>query len=158
MVMTPEESFRTLALQLPPAPKPIGLYRPLVISGRQAFLSGHGPLLPDGSLITGRVGDTASVEDGQRAAFQTGLAILATLRAGLGSLDRIDRLVKLLGMVQCTPDFAQQPFVINGCSQLLADVFGADRGIGARSAIGVSALPSHMMVEIEAVFELREAT
>ncbi|HEY6565854.1 MAG TPA: RidA family protein [Pirellulaceae bacterium] len=156
--MTPEEKFATLELQLPPAPKPIGLYRPIVVVGTLAYLSGHGPLLPDGKLITGRVGDGIEIETAQAAARQTGLALLATLRSHLGSLNRVKRLVKLLGMVQCVADFTQQPAVINGCSQLLADIWGPDHGIGARSAVGGYALPSDMMVEIEAIFELHAET
>lgn len=153
--MSAEARLASLQLELPPAPKPIGLYRPLVAHRELAFLSGHGPLLPDGKLITGRVGANLTLEQGQAAARQTGLAMLATLRRSLGSLDRVVRLVKLFGMVQCVPDFHEQPAVINGCSQLFADVFGTEAGVAARSAIGVNALPSEMAVEIEAIFEIQ---
>lgn len=153
--MNPEDSFSRLGLELPPAPKPIGLYRPMTICGELAFLAGHGPLRSDGSLICGRLGEDFSVEEGAAAARQTGLAMLATLRSTLGSLNRVKRLVKLFGMVRCMPDFDQQPAVVNGCSQLLADVFGEQAGIAARSAIGVTALPAKMAVEIEAIFELQ---
>ncbi len=151
--MDAEASFAALHLTLPPAPKAIGLYRPVVVSGGYAYLSGHGPLLPDGTLTTGRVGANVGLELAQQAARQTGLAMLATLKQELGTLNRVRRLIKLLGMVQCQPEFTQQPAVINGCSQLFRDVFGED-GVGARSAIGVNALPMDMVVEIEAIFEV----
>ncbi len=144
-----------LGLELPPAAKPVGVYRPLLIQGSLAYLSGHGPLRPDGSLMVGCVGRDADVTAGQAAARQTGLALLATLRAHLGSLDRVERLVKLLGMVNCVAEFQQHPTVINGCSELFAAVFGSDRGVAARSAIGVVSLPGGMLVEIEAIFQLR---
>lgn len=152
--MTPEQRLKELAIELPPAPKPVGLYKPMVIVGNLAYLSGHGPLKSDGTLITGRVGADLTLEQGQAAARQTGLALLATLRSQLGSLDRVARLVKVLGLVRCTPEFDQQPLVINGCSQLFADVFGPDHGIAARSALGTSALPTGIAVEIEAIFEI----
>jgi enamine deaminase RidA (YjgF/YER057c/UK114 family) len=143
-----------LQLPLPPAAKPQGVYKPLLVVGDLAYVSGHGPLRPDGTLITGCVGRDLDVEAAKAAARQTGLAILATLRAGLGSLDRVRRLIKTLGLVRCTADFHQQPAVINGFSELMAEVFGTDDGIGVRSAVGALALPAGMAVEIEAVFEL----
>ncbi|HMP78887.1 MAG TPA: RidA family protein [Pirellulaceae bacterium] len=152
--MSAERRLQELGLELPPAPKAIGVYKPLVVCGPLAYTSGHGPLLPDGTLITGVVGRDGSKEDGYRAARQTGLAILATLKAHLGTIDRVRRLVKLLGMVQCEPSFDQHPAVINGCSELFAQVFGEEHGIGARSAVGMNALPVGMMVEIEAIFEI----
>jgi len=152
--MSAEERFSKLGLELPPAPKPIGLYKPMVIAGNLVYLSGHGPLCSDGTLIKGRLGGGTSIEQGQAAARQTGLAMLATLKSNLGSLDRVHRLVKLLGLVLSTEDFDQQPQVINGCSQLFADVFGPDRGIAARSALGTNSLPGGITVEIEAIFEL----
>jgi enamine deaminase RidA (YjgF/YER057c/UK114 family) len=155
--MKPEDALQQLGLTLPPAPKPIGLYRPLTICGSLAFLAGHAPLNSDGKLITGRVGEELDVAAAAAAARQAGLAILATLRAGLGSLNRVKRLVKLLGFVQCTPGFTDQPAVINGCSQLLVEIFGPDDGVAARSAVGAPALPSQMAVEIEAIFELHSA-
>ncbi len=144
-----------LGLSLPPAPKPVGLYKPMLMVGNLAYLSGHGPLQSDGKLILGRVGADLSLEQGQAAAKQTGLAMLATLKAGLGSLDRIVRVVKLLGLVRCTDDFGLSPAVINGCSQLFVDLWGDDLGIGVRSALGTNALPSGMSVEIEAIFEIK---
>jgi len=154
--MSVEAKLASLGIVLPPAPKPIGLYKPMLIVGDLIYLSGHGPLNPDGTLHLGRVGGDLSLEQGQAAARQTGLALLATLRANLGSLDKVKRVIKLLGLVRCTDDFKQQPAVINGCSQLFVDLFGADDGIGVRSALGTNALPSGMAVEIEAIFQLAD--
>jgi enamine deaminase RidA (YjgF/YER057c/UK114 family) len=154
-----DDKLKSLGLELPPAPKPIGLYKPMLVIGDLVYVSGHGPLKSDRTLITGRLGskqaDGLTLEQGQMAAKQTGLAILATLKAGLGSLDRIARVVKLLGLVRCTDDFDQQPAVINGCSQLFVDLWGDDLGIGVRSALGTNALPGGIAVEIEAIFEIR---
>jgi enamine deaminase RidA (YjgF/YER057c/UK114 family) len=152
--MSAEERLTKLGIELPPAPKPVGLYKPVVVVGNLAYLSGHGPLKSDGTLITGRLGDDLSLEQGQAAARQTALAMLSTLKFALGSLDRVTRVVKLLALVRCTDAFDQQPQVINGCSQILADVFGPDQGIGARSALGTNALPSGIAVEIEGIFEI----
>jgi enamine deaminase RidA (YjgF/YER057c/UK114 family) len=152
---TIDEKIEQLGLVLPPAPKPVGLYKPMLIVGSLAYLSGHGPLQPDGKVVLGRVGDDMTLEQGQAAAKQTALAMLSTLKAGLGSLDRIVRLVKLLGLVRCTDDFGQSPLVINGCSQLFVDLWGADLGIGVRSALGTNALPGGMAVEVEAIFEVK---
>jgi len=143
-----------LGLRMPSAPEPKGLYRPLCTVGNLVFTSGHLPIDADGQLIVGRLGEGLDVADGQRAAQWAALGILASLRKELGSLDRVGRVVKVLGMVACTPDFTQQPAVVNGCSELLADVFGREAGIAVRSAIGVSALPLGAAVEIEAVFEI----
>lgn len=151
---SPEARLRELALELPPAPKPVAVYRPLVIAGPLAYVSGHGPLKADRSLITGRVGADLDVAAGKLAARQVGLAILATLRGELGSLDRVARVVKVLGMVNATPDFRDHPAVINGCSELFAEVWGPEHGIGARSAVGMGSLPNDIAVEIEAIFEL----
>ena len=152
--MTFEARIHELRLELPPAPKPLAVYRPLVVLGNVAYVSGHGPVRSDGSLIVGRVGETMDLDGGRAAARQVGLAILATIRSELGSLDRVSRVIKLLGMVNCTPDFSDHPKVINGCSELFADVFGRERGIGARSAVGMGSLPGQIAVEIEAIFEL----
>jgi enamine deaminase RidA (YjgF/YER057c/UK114 family) len=152
--MSAEMRLKELNLELPPAPKPIAVYKPLVIHGNLAYVSGHGPLRPDRTLIIGRVGETMDLAGGQAAARQVGLAILATLREHLGSLDRVTRVIKLLGMVNSTPDFQDHPQVINGCSELFADVFGKERGIGARSAVGMGSLPGQIAVEIEAIFEI----
>jgi enamine deaminase RidA (YjgF/YER057c/UK114 family) len=154
--MSSEDRFAALGLELPPAPKPAGVYKPVVFIGDLAFVSGHGPLKPDGTLITGRVGADLDQQAGYEAARQTGLAILATLRANLGSLNRVYRLVKLLGMVNATPDFTQHPAVINGCSELFSKVFGPEHGVGARSAVGMGSLPGNIAVEIEAIFEYEQ--
>ena len=152
--MNAEARIIELKLNLPPAPKPIAVYRPVVVVDKLAYVSGHGPLRPDKTLITGRVGADLDLAGGKAAARQVGLAILATLRDQFGSLDRIKRIVKVLGMVNCTPDFGEHPKVINGCSELFADVFGPENGIGARSAVGMGSLPGNIAVEIEAIFEL----
>jgi enamine deaminase RidA (YjgF/YER057c/UK114 family) len=143
-----------LGLSLPPPAVPKGLYKPIVLVGNLAYTSGHLPQKPDGTLFAGRLGAELDLDLGQSAAQQAGLAILASLRAALGSLDRVRRVVKVLGLVNCTPDFRQQPVVINGCSQLFADVFGPEAGVGARSAVGAVSLPLDAAVEIEAVFEI----
>jgi enamine deaminase RidA (YjgF/YER057c/UK114 family) len=143
-----------LGLELPTPRGPGGVYQPVVVSGRHAYVSGHGPLRADGSYITGRLGADLNVTEGRAAARQTGLAILSSLRVALGTLDRVSRVVKLLGMVQATPEFGEHPAVINGCSELFADIWGTDRGVGARSAIGFVSLPHAIAVEIEGIFEL----
>jgi len=143
-----------LGISLPPPPKPGGVYKPLLVVGSQVYVSGHGPLRPDGTMITGRVGADLDLAAGKAAARQVGLAILATLVAGLGSLDRVSRVVKVLGLVNGTPDFGEQPQVINGCSELFAELWGPDRGVGVRSALGAGSLPGNIAVEIEALFEL----
>jgi len=152
--MNAESRLRELKLELPPAPKPVAVYKPLVIVGNLAYVSGHGPFKPDKSLITGRVGQDLDLPAGKTAARQVALAILATLRNELGSLDRVKRVIKVLGMVNCTPDFPDHPKVINGCSELFAEVFGPEHGIGSRSAVGMGSLPGNIAVEIEAIFEI----
>jgi enamine deaminase RidA (YjgF/YER057c/UK114 family) len=154
--MTFEARLAELKLELPPAPKPVAVYKSLVVCGNIAYVSGHGPLKPDKTMITGRVGASLDLEAGKSAARQTGLAILATLRSELGSLDRVKRVIKVLGMVNCTPEFQEHPKVINGCSELFADVFGPESGIAARSAVGMVSLPGNIAVEIEAVFEIAQ--
>lgn len=153
--MTPEQKFLSLGLVLPPAPKPIAVYKPLVVFGPAAYVSGHGPLRTDGTLIMGVVGRDLDLDAGKAAARQVGLAILATLRSQLGSLDRVKRLVKVLGMVNTAPDFYDHPKVINGCSELFAEIWGPENGIGARSAVGMGPLPGNIAVEIEAIFEIQ---
>lgn len=153
--MSAEERLANLKLELPPAPKPMGLYRPVVQSGNLLYLSGHGPLKADGSLVKGRLGEDLDVAAGFQAARQTGLAVLASLRAHCGHLDAISRLVKTFGLVQATPAFVDHPAVINGFSELMRDVFGEACGIAARSAVGAASLPAGMAVEIEAIFELK---
>lgn len=154
--MSAENKIDELNLELPPAPKPGGVYQPVLVQGKLAYVSGHGPVRNDETMITGRVGDTMDTAEAKQAARQTGLAILASLRAQLGSLDRVRRLVKSFGMVNAVPDFAEHPQVINGYSELMAEVFGPNNGVGARSAVGMGSLPGNIAVEIEAVFEITE--
>jgi enamine deaminase RidA (YjgF/YER057c/UK114 family) len=154
MMNTPEERFHQLGLTLPPAPKPIGVYKPFLIVDKFAYVSGHGTVKEDRSLIIGRIGKDLTLEEGKLAARQVGLAILATLKENLGSLDRIKRVIKVLGMVNATPDFERHPYIINGCSELFAQVWGEDNGVGVRSAVGMGSLPDNIPVEIEAIFEL----
>ena len=152
--MSHEERFAGLQLTLPTAPRPVAVYRPVVVVQGLAYVSGHGPRRTDGSVITGRVGADLTLAEGHEAARVVGLGILATLRAELGSLNRVKRLIKLLGMVNSAADFYEHPKVINGCSELFAAVFGEADGIGARSAVGMGPLPGNIAVEIEAIFEL----
>jgi hypothetical protein len=125
-----------------------------LIDGKYLYVSGHGTVKDDKSLIIGRIGETMNAEDGKLAARQVGLAILSTIKTNLGSLDKVKRVIKVLGMVNCTPDFEKHPFIINGCSELFAKVWGEDNGIGVRSAVGMGSLPDNIPVEIEALFEL----
>lgn len=151
---TPEQNFAALGLNLPPAPLPLGVYKPYLIDGKYLYVSGHGTVKDDKTLIIGRIGETMTAEDGKLAARQVGLAILSTIKTNLGSLDKVKRVIKVLGMVNCTPDFEKHPFIINGCSELFAKVWGEDNGIGVRSAVGMGSLPDNIPVEIEALFEL----
>lgn len=150
-----DEYLQQHNLQLPPPPKSIGIYKPALVVENMCYTSGHLPIKGDGSLFLGSVGHHVDLETAQEAARQAGLAILATLRTQLGSLNRIERLVKLLGMVNSSDSFTQQPQVMNGCSQLMSDIFGPENGIGARSAIGVNALPAGVTVEVEGIFLLK---
>lgn len=147
------EKVKELGLVLPPAPKPAGVYKPILVIDKFLYVSGQGTVNNDGSLMQGRLGDTLSLEEGKLAARQAGLTMLSTIETHFGSLDKIKRIVKVLGMVNCTPDFIQQPYVINGFSELMADVFGREHGIGVRSAVGMM-LPDGIPVEVEAMFEL----
>ena len=153
MKPNPESQLTELGLELPMAPKPMGVYKPVLVIGNILYLSGQGPLKPDGTLIKGKVGKDLSMEEGKLAARQVGLAMLSTIKANIGDLNKIKRIVKTLGMVNSTPEFDQHPAVINGFSELMADIFGEDNGIGVRSAVGMI-LPGNIAVEIEAMFEL----
>ncbi len=153
--VTPEQRLRELGIELPPPPRPVAVYVPAVRTGNILFTAGHTPRYPDGSPMPGKIGADMTVEQGYAAARVAGLNLLSTVRDTLGSLDEVVRLVKVLGMVNCTPDFGQQPQVINGFSELLVEVFGEERGKGGRSAVGMASLPANMPVELEAIFEVR---
>ena len=152
--MSATENFKALGLSLPPAPTPLGVYKPCLVDGKYLYLSGHGPVQDDKSLIIGRIGTELDMEQGKLAARQVGLTMLYTIVANIGSLDKIKRVIKVLGMVNCTPDFGRHPYVINGCSELFAKIWGEETGIGVRSAVGFGSLPDNIPVEIEALFEL----
>jgi enamine deaminase RidA (YjgF/YER057c/UK114 family) len=154
--LTPDQAFEKLGLTLPPAPTPMGVYKPCLIDGKYLYLSGHGPFRNDKSLIIGRIGKDMDIEEGKLAARQVGLSMLSTIKANLGSFNRVKRVVKILGMVNCVEDFERHPYVINGCSELFAQVWGTENGIGVRSAVGMGTLPDNIPVEIEAMFELVE--
>lgn len=155
--MSAEQQFAKLGLTLPPAPAPKGVYKPcLIVDNRWLYVSGHGTVQDDGSLIMGRIGEDMDMEEGKLAARQVGLTILSTIKANLGSLNRIKRVVKILGMVNCTPEFERHPYIINGCSELFAAIWGEENGIGVRSAVGMGSLPDNIPVEIEAMFELTD--
>lgn len=147
------QKIEELNLKFPPAPKPAGVYRPILVVGKFLYVSGQAPVNYDGSLMQGRVGDNLSLEEGKLAARQVGLTMLSTILTHFGDIDKVKRIVKVLGMVNCTPDFQRQPLVMNGFSELMADVFGKEYGIGARSAVGMM-LPDGIPVEVEAMFEL----
>lgn len=151
---TAEENFKKTGLSLPPPPVPIGVYKPALVDGKYLYVSGHGPVQDDKTLMKGKIGRDIDMEQGKLAAQQVGLTILSTVKSNLGSLNRIKRVIKVLGMVNCTTDFEKHPYVINGCSELFAKVWGSDNGIGVRSAVGFGSLPDNIPVEIEVLFEL----
>jgi enamine deaminase RidA (YjgF/YER057c/UK114 family) len=151
---SPDSQIEALGLVLPHVPLPTHVYKPVVITGNLLYISGHGPLQANGEYITGVVGRDLDLEAGRAAARQTGLALLSTLRRELGSLNRIRRVIKSLGMVNSAPDFYDHPKVINAFSELFAEIWGQDLGIGARSAVGMGPLPGNIAVEIEVIFEL----
>ena len=152
--MSADQRLTDMGLDLPAAPAPAGVYNPIVVTGNMAYVSGHGPLKTDGTMFSGKVGQDTDVEGGKLAARQTGMAILSTLKANLGGLDRVKRIIKVLGMVNAAPTFSDHPQVINGCSELFAELWGQENGVGARSAVGMGSLPGNITVEIEAIFEL----
>lgn len=154
---TAEQRLADLGLGLPPVPTPVATYVPSVRSGSMLYVSGSGPGVgPDGQPVRGKVGRDLTLEEGNAAARLCGLRILANVRHSLGSLDKVERVVKVLGMVNATEDFGQQPQVVNGFSDLMVEVFGEERGKGARSAVGMGSLPSGIPVEVEAIFEVRD--
>ncbi len=151
----PEARIQELHLTLPVPPKPMAKYKPAVLVGNILYVSGHGPAKAnDKTPMAGKLGGELTIEQGKEAARAVGLNVLATVRATLGSLDRVKRLVKTFGLVNCVADFKDQPQVINGFSELMAEVFGEDAGVGARSAVGTNALPVNIPVEIECIFEV----
>ena len=153
--MTPEERVRELTLDLPAPPAPIGNFLPWRRVGQLLYLSGQGPRNPDGKVSIGRLGKDCSVERGYEDARKVGLQILGTIRHAVGSLDHVEAVVKLLGMVNAEPDFKEHPKVINGCSDILVEVLG-DRGRHARSAVGMGSLPNGMTVEVEAIIQIAD--
>ncbi len=154
MSILPSKRLVELGLVLPPAPPPAGVYKPVLAVDRFLYVSGQGPMDTNGRYLKGRVGDNLSLEEGKAAARQVGLTMLSTIITHYGELDGIKRLVKVLGMVNSSPDFKDHPLVINGFSELMAEVFGPEHGVGARSAVGMM-LPGGIPVEIEAIFELK---
>jgi enamine deaminase RidA (YjgF/YER057c/UK114 family) len=154
MASNPEKRIQELHITLPTPPKPMAKYKPAVQSGNMLYVSGHGPAKLDGVILVGKLGKELNVDQGKLTARAVGINILATVKNTLGSLDKVKRLIKTLGMVGATPDFKDHPFVINGFSELMADVFGEDAGVGARSAVGMGSLPGDIPVEIECIFEV----
>jgi len=153
--MSAESKLKEMGLEVPPAVKPIANYVSAVRTGNLVFLSGQGPFRKDGTLITGKVGADLTLEEGYEAARRVALGLLGSLKSEIGNLDKVRRVVKLLGMVNCTPDFVDQPKVINGASDLLVEVF-SDAGKHARSAVGMNALPMNISVEIEMIVEVED--
>ena len=148
-----ETKLTQIGHKLPAPGKPMANYVSAVRTGNLIFLSGHGPVLENGNLITGKVGADLTLDEGYNADRQVALVLLASLKSEIGDLDKVRRVVKLLGMVNCTPDFVDQPRVINGASDLLVEIFG-DKGRHARSAVGMIALPMNIAVEIEMIVEI----
>lgn len=154
--MNADKKFKELNIELPPPPAPKGVYKPCLVSGEYLYLSGHGPVQKDNSLITGKIGRELNADEGKNAARQVGLAMLSTIKNYIGEFDKIKRVIKVFGMVNCTEEFEQHPYVINGCSELFAAVWGENNGVGTRSAVGFHSLPNNIAIEIEAVFELKK--
>lgn len=150
-----EKKLKDLKIELLKPTPPIGTYVKAVRVGNLIFLSGHGPSKPDGSMMTGKIGKDATLEQGYMAARQTAISILSTLKAEIGDLNKVKRIVKVMGMVNCTEDFVDQPKVMNGFSDLIVSLY-VDKGLHARTSIGVNALPGNMMVEVEMIVEVAE--
>ena len=152
--MSFEDQLDRLGLTIPNPAKPAGSYKPCLIIDNIAYISGQGPLLEDGTFAKGVIGKDVDIETGQKHAQRCGLAILSALKNEVGDLDKVEQLMKITGFVNCISDFTQQPSIINGCSDLMKEVFG-DRGVHARAAVGVNSLPLGFTVEIEAIFKVR---
>tara|TARA_B100000900_G_scaffold163679_1_gene138950 strand:- start:1452 stop:1913 length:462 start_codon:yes stop_codon:yes gene_type:complete len=152
--MSFEDQLDRLGLTIPNPAKPAGSYKPCLIVDNIAYISGQGPLLEDGTFAKGVIGKDVDIETGQKHAQRCGLAILSALKNEVGDLDKVEQLLKITGFVNCISDFTQQPSIINGCSDLMKEVFG-DRGVHARAAVGVNSLPLGFTVEIEAIFKIR---
>lgn len=155
MELKPSEKIKKLGIKFPPAPKPAGVYRPILVIDNFLYISGQAPVNYDGTLMQGRLGDNLNIEQGYDAARQVGLTMLSTIVTHFGDIDRIKRIVKVFGMVNSHPDFISQPAVMNGFSELFAEIFGRENGIGVRSAVGMI-LPDGIPVEVEAMFELHK--
>ena len=149
-----EEKLKELGYELPTLPASKGIYKRCLIDGKSLYVSGHISVNTDGSSITGKLGKDLNEEQGKAAARQCGLAILSSLKAELGDLQKVKRVMKVLGMVNATPEYEKHPIVINGCSELFVELWGEDNGKGVRSAVGMGSLPGNVAVEIEAMFEI----
>ena len=149
-----EKTLESLNLSLPTLPGSKGIYKSCLTIGNLVYVSGHVSINTDSSYITGKLGDNVDEAQGKIAACQCGLAMLVSLKNHLGDLDKIKRVVKILGMVNATPDYEKHPIVINGCSELFAQLWGNDNGLGVRSAVGMGSLPNNVAVEIEGIFEI----
>lgn len=156
--MSVEKKLAELNLTLPQAAPSKGIYKKCLVVGDLLYISGHVSINSDGSMIKGKLGKDMSDEDGKAAARQAGLAILSSIKEHFGNFDKIKRVVKLLGMVNCIPEYENQPIIINGCSELYVQLWGDDNGKGVRSAVGMGSLPGNVAVEIEAIFELKPQT
>jgi enamine deaminase RidA (YjgF/YER057c/UK114 family) len=150
-----ERKIAEMGLQLPSLPASKGIYKRCLVDGNHLFVSGHISVNTDGTAITGKLGKDLDEEQGKAAARQCGLAILTSIKDHFGSLDPVKRVIKILGMVNSTPEYEKHPVVINGCSELFATIWGEENGIGVRSAVGMGSLPGNVAVEIEALFELK---
>ena len=157
LLMSTEEKLEQLGYTLPILPTSKGIYKRCLVDGNHLYVSGHISVNTDGSSITGKLGKDLNEEQGKAAAKQCGLAILSSIKDHFGTLNKIKRVMKLLGMVNATPEYEKHPIVINGCSELFVELWGEDNGKGVRSAVGMGSLPGNVAVEIEAMFELNPA-
>jgi enamine deaminase RidA (YjgF/YER057c/UK114 family) len=149
-----EKKLEELGLSLPVLPASKGIYKSCLVAGNLLYVSGHVSVNADGTYITGKVGKDLNEEEGKIAARQCGLGMLASVKKHFGNLDKLKRVIKLLGMVNCPVEYTKHPIVINGCSELFAQLMGEENGIGVRSAVGMGSLPNNVAVEIESIFEL----